>query len=146
MLNGKKRAYLRSLANNIKPTTQIGKDGVSGEFLDQLDDQLRAREIVKINILENAGLDAKEVANAVCERLRAEYVQAIGGKFTIYRKNNENPKIVFPGHEQAKAKKKEERSRQKSTKKGSFSKNDNGFSKGRRTSKKSIRNTSAKKK
>ena len=41
MLNGKKRAYLRSLANGMKPTTQIGKEGISAEFLEQLDDQDR---------------------------------------------------------------------------------------------------------
>ncbi|CCY49222.1 MULTISPECIES: YhbY family RNA-binding protein [Peptostreptococcus] len=104
MLNGKKRSYLKSLANGIKSTNQIGKDGISKEFLDQLDDQLRAREIVKVTILDNCGIDAKEAANHVCEAIRAEFVQAIGNKFTIYKRNNEKPVIVFPGHEQAKAK------------------------------------------
>ncbi len=104
MLKGKQRAYLRSIANTLKPITQIGKEGVTESFLEQLDGMLKAREIVKVSILENAGLDAKETANAICEALRAEFVQAIGFKFTIYKKNLENPKIVFPGHEQAKAK------------------------------------------
>ncbi|WP_101772631.1 YhbY family RNA-binding protein [Peptostreptococcus faecalis] len=106
MLSGKKRSYLRSMANGIKPTTQIGKDGISEEFLTQLDEQLKAREIVKVTILDNAGLDARESANAVCNAIRAEFVQAIGNKFTIYKKNNENPKITFPGHGPAKAKNK----------------------------------------
>ncbi|QYE98499.1 YhbY family RNA-binding protein [Paraclostridium sordellii] len=105
MLKGKQRAYLRSIANTLKPITQIGKEGVTESFLDQLEDMLKAREIVKVSILENAGLDAKETANAICEALRAEFVQAIGFKFTIYKKNEESPKIIFPGHEQAKAKK-----------------------------------------
>ena len=105
MLKGKQRAYLRSLANTLKPTAQIGKEGVTGAFLDELDNQLRARELVKITILENAGLDAKETANAICVVLRTEFVQAIGFKFTIYRKNNEQPKILFPGQAPAKAKK-----------------------------------------
>lgn len=107
MLNGKKRSYLKSMANGLKATSQIGKEGISQEFLEQLDDQLKARELVKVNILDNAGIDAKEAANAICESIRAEFVQAIGSKFTIYKKNNENPKIIFPGHEQAKAKVKE---------------------------------------
>lgn len=104
MLKGKQRAYLRSLANTLKPTTQIGKEGVTEGFLEQLNDMLRVRELVKVTILENAGLDAKETANAVCEALRAEFVQAIGFKFTIYKRNIEEPKILFPGHEQARAK------------------------------------------
>lgn len=117
MLNGKKRAYLRSMANGIKPTTQIGKDGISAEFLEQLDDQLRAREIVKVTILDNAGLDAKETANAICQEIRAEFIQAIGNRFTIYKKNNENPKIIFPGHQQAKAKTVKEANSKRLTKK-----------------------------
>ena len=32
MLNGRQRAYLRSLANTLKPITQIGKDGVTEGF------------------------------------------------------------------------------------------------------------------
>lgn len=117
MLNGKKRAYLRALASTIKPTNQIGKEGITHEFLDQLEDQLRARELVKVTILDNAGIDAKEAANAICADIRAEFVQAIGSKFTIYKKNNENPKIVFPGHEQAKPKDKREPSSKRITKK-----------------------------
>ena len=105
MLKGKQRAYLRSIANTLKPIIQLGKEGVTENFLDQLDEMLTAREIVKVTILETAGLEAKETPNAICEALRAEFVQAIGFKFTIYRKNLEEPKIVFPGHEQAKAKK-----------------------------------------
>jgi RNA-binding protein len=104
MMTGKQRAYLRSIANTLKPITQIGKEGVTESFLDQLDAMLDSREIVKVTILETAGLDAKETANAICNALRAEFVQAIGFKFTIYRRNNENPKILFPGQEQAKAK------------------------------------------
>ena len=104
MLKGKQRAYLRSIANTLKPITQIGKEGVTESFLDQLDAMLDSREIVKVTILETAGLDAKETANAICNALRAEFVQAIGFKFTIYRRNNEDPKILFPGQEQAKAK------------------------------------------
>ena len=89
MLKGKQRAYLRSIANTLKPSTQIGKDGVTESFLDQLDDMLRKREIVKVTILETAGLETKETANAICEALRAEFVQAIGSKFTLYKKNTE---------------------------------------------------------
>ena len=108
MLKGKQRAYLRSIANTLKPSTQIGKDGVTESFLDQLDDMLRKREIVKVTILETAGLETKETANAICEALRAEFVQAIGSKLTLNKKNTDNPQIDFPGHEQAKAKVKAE--------------------------------------
>lgn len=96
MLTGKQRSYLRSMANGIKPITQIGKSGLTDAFLEQLDLALNSREIVKITILETSLLDTKGTANEVAQKVRAEFVQAIGNKFVIYRKNHENPKIELP--------------------------------------------------
>lgn len=96
MLTGKQRSYLKGMAHNIKPITQIGKLGVTENFLSQLDDALEAREIVKIHILESSLLDTKEAANEIANLLNAEFVQAIGNKFTIYRPSRNNPKIQFP--------------------------------------------------
>ncbi|MCT4585022.1 MAG: YhbY family RNA-binding protein [Peptostreptococcaceae bacterium] len=85
MLKGKQRSYLKKLANPLKPIIQIGKDGVNEGFINQLDAMLERKEIVKVTILENSGLDSKDTANEVCEKLGAEFVQSIGSKFTIYR-------------------------------------------------------------
>ncbi|AKL95109.1 putative RNA-binding protein [Clostridium aceticum] len=96
MLTGKQRSYLKGMAHDIKPITQIGKYGISDSFLTQLDDALEVREIVKVNILESSLLDTKETANEVAKTLEAEFVQAIGNKFTIYRPSKNNPKIQLP--------------------------------------------------
>lgn len=96
MLTGKQRSYLKGLANGLKPITQIGKSGLTDAFLEQLDLALNARELVKVTILETSGLDAKETARDVSQKVRAEFVQAIGNKFVIYRKNHDNPKIELP--------------------------------------------------
>lgn len=98
MLTGKQRTYLKGMAHSIKPITQIGKLGVTDNFLSQLNNALETREIVKINILETSLLDAKETANDVAKALNAEFVQAIGNKFTIYRPSRNNPKIQLPKH------------------------------------------------
>lgn len=96
MLTGKQRSYLKSLANTIKPITQIGKGGVTESFLSQLEDALEARELVKVHILENSLLDTKETASEVVRLIDAEFVQAIGNKFVIYKQSRENPKIQLP--------------------------------------------------
>ncbi|SES74487.1 RNA-binding protein [Natronincola peptidivorans] len=96
MLTGKQRTYLKGIAHNIKPITQIGKAGITDNFIQQLDDALEAREIVKINILDSSLLDTKETASEVTATLNAEFVQAIGNKFTIYRPSKNNPKIQLP--------------------------------------------------
>ena len=96
MLNGKQRSYLKGLANSEKAITQVGKAGITESFIEQLDLALEARELVKVTILENSLLDAKETANEVAEMLNAEFVQAIGSKFTIFRQSSKNPKIQLP--------------------------------------------------
>ncbi len=95
VLKGKERSYLKSLSNTLEPILIIGKNGVTDNVIKQLDDALEARELIKIKLLDNSGLDAKEVANDVAKVLKAEFVQSIGSKFTIYRKAKE-PKINIP--------------------------------------------------
>ncbi len=95
MLKGKERSYLKSLSNTLEPILIIGKNGVTDNVIKQLDDALEARELIKIKLLDNSSLDAKEVANDVAKVLKAEFVQSIGSKFTIYRKAKE-PKINIP--------------------------------------------------
>lgn len=96
MLTGKQRSYLKSLAHHEKPITQIGKGGITDAFVEQLDLALEARELVKISILETSLLDAKETANQLAEMLHAEFVQAIGNRFVLYRQSRKNPKIQLP--------------------------------------------------
>ncbi|MCC5911572.1 MAG: ribosome assembly RNA-binding protein YhbY [Clostridiaceae bacterium] len=96
MLTGKERSHLKSIANGVKPIAQIGKAGVTESFLAQMNDALEAREIVKVNILDNSLLDTKDTANEVAEALKAEFVQALGNKFVLYRKSKNKPQIELP--------------------------------------------------
>ena len=96
MITSKQRSYLRSLAHNVDPTVYIGKAGVTDNVLKEIDQCLEARELVKIKIQEGAELDAKATANELAPQLRAEFVQAIGRKFTLYRQSKENRQIELP--------------------------------------------------
>lgn len=98
MITTKQRAYLRSLANTLKPTHQIGKNGITDGVIAELDEALEAHEIMKITVLESAMLDGKECARELAERLNAEIIQVIGFKIVIYRRasKDEDVKIVIP--------------------------------------------------
>ena len=96
MITSKQRSYLRSLAHNIDPTVYIGKAGVTDNVIKEINQCLEARELVKIKLQEGAELDAKTVANELAPGLRAEFVQAIGRKFTLYRESKENKQIELP--------------------------------------------------
>ena len=96
LLTGKERSYLKSLANNLEPLFQVGKNGLSENFLKQVDEALELREIVKINVLKNCMEDPKDIANVLVEDLNAEFVQSIGRKIVIYRESIENKEIQLP--------------------------------------------------
>lgn len=93
MLTGKQRAYLKGMANTIEPLFQIGKNGLSDNFIKQVEEALETRELLKIKVLNNSLLDASEVAREVSEKTDSEFVQSIGNKFVIYKESKENKKI-----------------------------------------------------
>ena len=96
MITGKQRAYLRGLANTMSPIFQIGKNGVEETFLRQLKEALEARELIKIKVLENSGLDAREASNEICEAIGCEGVQAIGSKIVLFKQSKKKPTIELP--------------------------------------------------
>ena len=85
MITGKQRSYLKSLAHNLDPILIIGKGGVTDNTIKQLNDALEKHELLKIKILNNNMEDPKHLQERILEVLKAEFVQFIGSKLTIYR-------------------------------------------------------------
>lgn len=96
MLTGKQRAYLRGLGNELDPIFQIGKGGLSDELINQLDDALEARELIKVRVLKNCLEDPRELADEIAHALTADVVQKIGNNFLLYREALEEPQIRLP--------------------------------------------------
>ncbi len=96
MLTSKQRAYLRSLAQKLSPIFQIGKGGISEEICLQLDNALRARELVKVHTLENSPYTAREAAETIAAAVDADVVCVIGTKFVLYKESDERPQIILP--------------------------------------------------
>ena len=96
MLSGKQKRYLRALAVNCRPVFQIGKDGLSENIYISLNEVLKSRELVKINMLKTCDVSVNEVAIELCAHTGAELVQIIGNTFVLYKRNSKEPKIVLP--------------------------------------------------
>ena len=96
MLTGKQRAYLRGLGNQLSPIFQIGKNGVEENFLIQVKQALEARELIKIKVLENSGLESRETSDMICKAVKCEGVQAIGNKIVLYKKYKNKQQIELP--------------------------------------------------
>jgi RNA-binding protein len=92
MLNSKQRSKLRSIASNIEPVTQVGKLGVNESLIESLDKAIEKRELIKVTVLENSGLEPKQAGFEIAELLNAEYVCATGRKLVFYRRSR-NEKV-----------------------------------------------------
>lgn len=93
MLTSKQRSKLKTIAAGIPAAFQVGKGSISDAQVRQIDDYLRAHEIIKINCLDNSLYTPLEAANELSERLNAEVVITIGQKAVLYRKNPDKPLI-----------------------------------------------------
>lgn len=94
-MTSKKRAYLRSLATGIDTIMQVGKDGVGDNMIKTVNDALKARELIKLRVLENSGMTPREAAEALAQATESEVVTVIGTKFVLYRESPDHKKIEF---------------------------------------------------
>lgn len=96
-MTSKQRAYLKSLAMVMDPIFQLGKSSITPEFTDAVSEALEARELIKINVLQNCLDDPKELAQTLAERTRSQVVQVIGKKIVLYKEGKDDKKkIVLP--------------------------------------------------
>lgn len=96
MLTGKQKRFLRSKAHHVNPTFQIEKAGLNENMIEQLDEILENRELIKIHILQNNMDDKSELARAVSEATNSELVQVIGSMIVLYKESKENKQIELP--------------------------------------------------
>ena len=95
-LTSKQRAHLKGLAQTIDPIFQIGKSGVTPELTKTIDEALEARELIKINVLNNCMTTPQDVSETVSGRTKSTPVQVIGRKVVLYRPSKTKPKIQLP--------------------------------------------------
>ena len=94
-LTSKQRAYLNGLAQSMKPIIQIGKNGLNDQIKTSVRQALDARELIKLNLLQNTDEDAREVAEILEEEIGAEVVRVIGRVVILFKQpsKKENRKL-----------------------------------------------------
>lgn len=93
MLTSKQRAYLRAMAAPMDTIFQVGKGGVNDNMCEQISNALEARELIKLRVLDNCDLNAKEAAQIISEETNSDVVQVIGTRFVLYRESVDHKKI-----------------------------------------------------
>ncbi|QKY69518.1 ribosome assembly RNA-binding protein YhbY [Lentibacillus sp. CBA3610] len=96
MLTGKQKRYLRSEAHHLKPIFQVGKTGVNDNMIQQINEALEKRELLKVSILQNCMEDKHTVSEQLSAGTGAEVVQIIGHMIVLYKASEENKRIQLP--------------------------------------------------
>ena len=80
---------MRAEANPLAATVHVGQHGLSRSLVQSLDDALRTRELVKVQLGRSTDLAPREAARQLAEATKAEVIQVIGKTTTLYRHNPE---------------------------------------------------------
>ncbi len=95
-MTSKERAYLKGLAMNINPIFNVGKQSISPELTEAINEALEKRELIKIGVLKNCMDDPMGIANVISERTKCQIVQVIGKKIVLFRQRKKDSRIIFP--------------------------------------------------
>lgn len=95
-LSGKQRGHLRSLAHELNPLVQIGKEGLSEGVVDAVNQALDDHELIKVRILETSPSDRREIAPPLAAATGSHVVGQVGRIIMLYRMHDEKPVIEIP--------------------------------------------------
>ncbi|NMB32741.1 MAG: ribosome assembly RNA-binding protein YhbY [Clostridium sp.] len=96
MITGKQRSYLKGLANSIQPIFQVGKGLLNDNMINQFNEALEAREMIKVTVLKNALDSVGQICHEAAQLTGAEVVQIIGSRFVLYKESKNNKVIELP--------------------------------------------------
>lgn len=91
-MTSKERAKLKSIASNMDTILQIGKNPIGDALITQVADALKAREMIKIRVLDTCELSPMEAAQAVSEEAGCEVVQVIGSRIVLFKRRKKGDK------------------------------------------------------
>lgn len=93
MLTSKQRSTLRGIASTYETIFQVGKNGIQDTLIAQVNDALRARELIKLRVLDNSPYTAREAADEIAEKTGSDVVQVVGSRFVLFKRNPKDPVI-----------------------------------------------------
>lgn len=94
MLSKDEIKYLKKMGYKLKPIFQVGKNGISEDLIDGLNQALEKRELVKVSILQNCPIDKEEIFFDLQAFTKSQAVQTIGRTIVLYRKSKEGKHIL----------------------------------------------------
>lgn len=92
------RNYLRKLANPLKATVMLGKQGLTEPLVEKIGRELDAHELIKVRLLEFKD-QKRQLAQTMVEETGAALVGIVGNVITLFRPSPDPERqiIALPG-------------------------------------------------
>jgi RNA-binding protein len=98
-LTTKQIAHLRGLAHSINPVVMIGNNGLTDNVIKEIELNLNAHELIKIQVAGDDRDARKAMYLEICAKTAATAVHHIGKQLVVYRASEtvkEKSKVVIP--------------------------------------------------
>ena len=84
-MTSQERAKLMSLSHSLKDLVFIGKEGLTANVLQQVNDNLYAHELIKIKVNRNVDKPVTMLAREICDNCKCMLIGVIGYKILVYK-------------------------------------------------------------
>jgi len=92
VLTSRQKKFLKGLAHDLSALVQVGKEGLSEKLIEATDQELLRRELIKVKLGKNSGLEKDSAGIALSEATGSNLVQIIGKTLILYRANPKRKK------------------------------------------------------
>ncbi|MBN2411566.1 YhbY family RNA-binding protein [candidate division KSB1 bacterium] len=90
-LKNYQKKYLRGLGNQLKPVIYIGKNGLSEQVLNSINDALEIHELIKLKYIEFRE-QRNELNKQITEKINCEIAGQTGFTTLFFRRNPDKAK------------------------------------------------------
>jgi RNA-binding protein len=98
-LSTKQIAHLRGLAHSLSPVVMIGNNGLTDSVIKEVELNLNAHELIKIQVAGDDRVARKAIYTEICAKTNAIAVHHIGKQLVVYRQSDtikESAKVAIP--------------------------------------------------
>jgi RNA-binding protein len=98
-LKPKQISHLRGLAHSLSPVVMIGNNGLTENVLKEIELNLNAHELIKIQVAGDDREARKNIYTEICAKSNAVPVHHIGKQLVVYRASataKESAKVNIP--------------------------------------------------
>jgi len=87
VLTNAQKKSLKSQTHALKPVVSLGKAGLSGSVLDEIESALNHHELIKVKVAASDREEKEAIIAEIAEKTHSEIIQKIGYIAVFYREN-----------------------------------------------------------